>query len=267
LRFRLRLDGREIDLPPGDFVIGRASACHLRIDDHLVSRRHAVLHVHADGVTVEDAGSRNGVFVNDAVVKGRVTLRDGDTVHVGDAELVLSAFEPRVNETLEAIEQMRPVRIFQDESGSLFEQTQKPTSPSSLLLEVADKSLTMGRIDDAAWILGKFKADIDGRLAAGHKVTPETIEKTALYALKLARATRNSEWVDWVFDVHRTAQRVLPGPVIDELHPLVRVLRYRASTCLTDYVDSLRMALDSLSPADRFLVQRLEGLLDVVAAQ
>jgi IS5 family transposase len=46
-----------------------------------VSRRHAELVVHGDGVWIKDLGSRNGTFVNDdAVPKGQAFLIDGDSI-------------------------------------------------------------------------------------------------------------------------------------------------------------------------------------------
>jgi pSer/pThr/pTyr-binding forkhead associated (FHA) protein len=63
-RYRLRYQSTDLEMPLGDFVIGRSSDCSLAVDDPLVSRRHAVLHVSADAVVAEDLGSRNGITVN-----------------------------------------------------------------------------------------------------------------------------------------------------------------------------------------------------------
>ena len=40
-KYRLRLVFQEIDVGPGNFTIGRASACNLTVEDPLVSREHA----------------------------------------------------------------------------------------------------------------------------------------------------------------------------------------------------------------------------------
>ena len=40
-RFRLRHDGKEVDVVGADFVVGREGDCALVVDDSLVSRRHA----------------------------------------------------------------------------------------------------------------------------------------------------------------------------------------------------------------------------------
>ena len=62
--------------------IGRSLAADVRFDDPTVSRRHALIVRHPDGVRLLDDRSLNGVFVNGARVDGR-TLQDGDEIIVG----------------------------------------------------------------------------------------------------------------------------------------------------------------------------------------
>ncbi len=62
--------------------IGRSLAADVRFDDPTVSRRHALIVRHADGVRVLDDRSLNGVFVNGERVEWRV-LADGDEIVVG----------------------------------------------------------------------------------------------------------------------------------------------------------------------------------------
>jgi DNA-directed RNA polymerase subunit RPC12/RpoP len=62
--------------------VGRSLAADVRFDDPTVSRRHALIVRHPDGVRLLDDRSLNGVFVNGARVDGRV-LQDGDEIIVG----------------------------------------------------------------------------------------------------------------------------------------------------------------------------------------
>lgn len=74
--------------------IGRSLAADVRFDDPTVSRRHALIVRHPDGVRVLDDRSLNGVFVNGTRVEGRV-LRDGDEIVVGRYRLTfLSVLAP-----------------------------------------------------------------------------------------------------------------------------------------------------------------------------
>jgi pSer/pThr/pTyr-binding forkhead associated (FHA) protein len=62
--------------------IGRSLAADVRFDDPTVSRRHALIVHHPDGVRLLDDRSLNGVFVNGDRIDGRV-LKDGDEILVG----------------------------------------------------------------------------------------------------------------------------------------------------------------------------------------
>src|SRR4030088_2857701 len=64
MRWRLRYLQHDLELSEGQFAVGRNATCQLSLDDPLVSRRHALLIVAKDGVTIEDLQSRNGVIVN-----------------------------------------------------------------------------------------------------------------------------------------------------------------------------------------------------------
>jgi RNA polymerase subunit RPABC4/transcription elongation factor Spt4 len=83
MRVRLSLAGYEIALRPGESLIGRTRACHLRVDDPTVSRRHARMLVVRDVCTIADLGSRNGVKVNGEKITDARALVDGDHVAVG----------------------------------------------------------------------------------------------------------------------------------------------------------------------------------------
>jgi hypothetical protein len=62
--------------------IGRSLAADVRFDDPTVSRRHALIVHHPDGVRLLDDRSLNGVFVNGDRIDGRL-LQDGDEIIVG----------------------------------------------------------------------------------------------------------------------------------------------------------------------------------------
>src|SRR5579863_549306 len=89
MAFRLRYLAHDLELPIGEFVVGRSTECQLSLDDPLVSRRHAVLRVRRDGVSVQDFGSRNGVLVNGAKITGERELNAGDKIGIGSQEMAL----------------------------------------------------------------------------------------------------------------------------------------------------------------------------------
>jgi pSer/pThr/pTyr-binding forkhead associated (FHA) protein/predicted RNA-binding Zn-ribbon protein involved in translation (DUF1610 family) len=74
--------------------IGRSLAADLRFDDPTVSRRHALIVQHPDGVRLLDDRSLNGVYVNGERIDGRV-LEDGDEIVVGRYRLRFLRVEAR----------------------------------------------------------------------------------------------------------------------------------------------------------------------------
>ncbi len=79
----------EINLPMGEIIIGRGPECYLRVDEPMVSRRHARLRVSQTSVTLEDLGSRNGSRVNGINATSVVTLNAGDILGVGTQQFTL----------------------------------------------------------------------------------------------------------------------------------------------------------------------------------
>jgi hypothetical protein len=88
-RFRLRMRTMEINLPLGEIIIGRGPECYLRVDEPMVSRRHARLRVTPNAVILEDLGSRNGSRVNGINANGTVELKSGDILGVGTQQFTL----------------------------------------------------------------------------------------------------------------------------------------------------------------------------------
>lgn len=76
-------DEREFLIPLGEGVLGRGEGCRVRLPSPLVSRVHTRFHADEERVTIEDAGSKNGTWVNGARIEGPVELADGDEVAFG----------------------------------------------------------------------------------------------------------------------------------------------------------------------------------------
>ena len=73
-------------------VVGRDAGSGIRLlGDDFVSARHARLDPQPDGVWLDDLGSTNGTFVNDARVQGARRLQPGDVVRIGATELRLQS--------------------------------------------------------------------------------------------------------------------------------------------------------------------------------
>ena len=69
---------------PEALTIGRARDNSIVLDDMLVSRQHVRITADADGLVLEDLGSRNGTYVNGRRVE-RTHLSEGDRIGIGAA--------------------------------------------------------------------------------------------------------------------------------------------------------------------------------------
>jgi pSer/pThr/pTyr-binding forkhead associated (FHA) protein len=104
------LKGARFPVGADGLTLGRDEECEVVISDPNVSRYHARLVLHNAAIWVQDAGSRNGVFVNQTRVVRHRQLGPGDSLVVGihgftleldavmepDSSVALPAFEPPV---------------------------------------------------------------------------------------------------------------------------------------------------------------------------
>ena len=73
-------------------MVGQSPVCEVKLDDRSVSRRHVALESDGRGLRVIDLGSRNGTWVDTTRVRD-ASLRNGDVVRLGDAQLRLECDE------------------------------------------------------------------------------------------------------------------------------------------------------------------------------
>lgn len=300
-RHRLRYQATDLELPEGEFVIGRSSSCNLSLDDALVSRRHAVLRVDGEGVRVEDLGSRNGVLVNGEKIEGEKRLRHLDRVTIGSQEMVLLEVgrdrrsAPATGESVpcsrcgalvearesfcrkcgapaphrgpvtlagQTIELRSPIGVEQAEDDDITRQQ----SGLALLAGIADKALAMKRYDEAERILGKQLAALLVKAKNKAVGSEELVRDATAYALKLAEGLSKGNWIDWIFEMHTATRMVLSSADVEKLHSLVRQTRYDDPRALRAYLEAIRPRKQSMSAAERFVLQRLEGLERVISA-
>ncbi len=91
LELRGSLAGREIRVPlrPGRHRLGRAPVNDVVLDDRSVSREHAEIAVEEHRVAVQDLGSKNGTWLNDALVTDPVSLVRGDRLSLGSVLMMV----------------------------------------------------------------------------------------------------------------------------------------------------------------------------------
>ena len=263
--FRLRYRAHDIELPPGDFVVGRSEECQLSLDDALVSRRHATFRVSTTQVVLMYLGSRNGLSVNGEKLKEQRILRDGDRITIGKHELLFSVVEPSstrhrgfLARTLGPVE-LQDLEAAMHKGQGASTGVSRVVSSFTTLALLADKNFTLGRPEEAERILTVPFAELLKAMEHGASVDNAVLGRFATYALKLATELQKSAWVEWILDAYGLAQQILPAPIIDELFNLAPKLKHLGRSPIYDYVQTFT-AGTTLTPNERFLLQRLEGL-------
>jgi len=279
MRFRLRYLHHDLELSEGQFAVGRNASCQLSLDDPLVSRRHALLTVAEESVTIEDLQSRNGVIVNGQKITGRMPLAAGDRILIGAQELTLlqgrdtnreTASQtigkktlPKMTAALDRASSTPPPLDFSPTSNA--ESDPEPSmirraDAFNLLGSVAEKALVMGRADEAERLLASALADVIEASRAGKRMSPALVDLAARFSAKLATSTAKGAWADYVVELYAAQGRPCPAPVIDELYNAFRKVNAVDLQRLRDYIAKLKERLPTFGPADRFLFQRIEGL-------
>jgi two-component system, cell cycle response regulator len=82
-----------------EMVVGRGQKAEIAIEDDGISRVHARIRRDGDVVTVEDAGSRNGTYINGARVDSATRLVDGDKIGIGRSTILKFTFHDALDDS------------------------------------------------------------------------------------------------------------------------------------------------------------------------
>ncbi len=246
-QFNLAYRGNTVWLPPGQLYLGRSVACHIVIDDPMVSRRHAQMTVTTRHVTIEDLNSINGVYVNGERLVGRpLVLRPNDRIQVGSEELVFGTGTRSAESTARATATMSGLDPVVPAGGAdadadpehrpdfgAAEQTCK-VDALSIIGDAADRALAEGNVAQAEQMLSSYLTDVLNSALQSKSVLNETVVNAMRCGLKLAWATRNGAWFDYVIEL--LYARRLPPP--------------------DEYMESLYATLDQVGPVDLARLRR-----------
>lgn len=277
MRYALLYRGTKIPLGPVPSVIGRSVACKVVLDDTAVSRRHVRLVLSNQELVLEDLGSANGVYVNDQRVSEWHKLTKGDRIRIGEHEFEVSVESDRPRPKWRkptpaplrrqpAIRRSSVASLWEDdevegEQGSI---TTAQNSSFKLLGSAADLLLEQNRGTDAEETLEPALLKLlDQAERAGHVANDEAAA-AASYALKLARATGQTRWVEYCFDLFAYARLPPSGLLLDELDSTVDALGTVSAAPLSAYVAGLTKKEGLFGDTDRDALRRLRALVQKI---
>lgn len=276
IRYWVDHQGQAFELWQGPMTVGRAADCTLVLDDGLVSRRHARFSLEDGVVVVEDLESSNGVLVNGERIVGRCALSAGDQVTIGKQQLTIRAatgvdpFRSRAGRRVlaETIHGTETIGRAEPDPGSGPISVGVRGGPTlELLGGLADKVLAMGRGEEAERMLGGQLDKVMVAARLGQDLDAAVVTHAAGLAVRLAAVTGKGSWLDYAFELSSYLKRPLPAEIVDQLYEVARKVSSVSLLILRDYVAGLRSDQTRFGPAERFLVQRLEGLERIVASK
>ncbi|HEY3500696.1 MAG TPA: FHA domain-containing protein [Polyangiaceae bacterium] len=265
----LRQGTREFRLERPLLTIGRSTTCDIHVLSGLVSRQHARVTLTPLGVSVEDLGSRNGVYLNSERIVESALMKTGDRLAIGDEVLVLGEIEEPVPEDSGTMP-VSPAAYPRREAGVDDETGIVATRSADIFLSLSravDKALALGRGDEAEYLLGTHLEVALADVLAGRHLPADIARTAAGYAVKLAGATNKPGWLDHAVRLYRALELVLPLALVDEMYVLLRRVRGIDIEELGLYTTQLRDRAATLAPAERFVLQRLIGLERLAAWQ
>ena len=74
----------KLEIVNGAYTIGRSANNDIRLDDSVISRKHAMLIIENDEFFIEDLESRNGVFINGIRIRNREQIYSGYLLKFGN---------------------------------------------------------------------------------------------------------------------------------------------------------------------------------------
>jgi DNA-binding winged helix-turn-helix (wHTH) protein len=144
-------------------MLGRDATCEVVIQDRQVSRFHARLTPTAEGVLLEDLGSKNGTIHNGIELNAPVMLQDGDVVGIALAQQFLFLTSDATLPLLDGAG--RPGRLMMDQkSRRVWVNQQQLVPPLSaqqfklLWLLYESRGQVLSRVDLVASVWGEEQA-------------------------------------------------------------------------------------------------------------
>jgi hypothetical protein len=281
----LAFGSREVPLGTQETIIGRGEGCDVIVNEALVSRRHARVALDRGQPYIEDLGSANGTFVNQARLHGRAVLFPGDHIFIGTCEMEVTRRADEDRPTMPVLDLSAHGRHTPASGVVAYQSVMSQRAPSSALRRstgpetarpeetttkldtfenagrLADKMLSLGRVDAALKLLSGHLELMLALARTGQVPSPPLLDAAGRYAVKLATETLDGRWIDAAVELHLLGVR----PFREETIQLVAALRTKAplggDALIRRYQEKLRANMGDMAPAERMLCERIACLL------
>ena len=125
----------------------------------------------------------------------------------------------------------------------------------------------MGNPESAERLLQNGLQEIIADVRAGKELPSDSIDLAARFGARLASGTGKGSWGDYVLQLYAHRGVLPPASIVDELYIAARKMRGFDLTAFRAYLAEQRARSASLTPTERFVLQRLDGLERLVASR
>lgn len=247
--------GGEVRLGTGTSTIGRSVDCEVVLADTGVSRHHARLKVTETGTTIEDAGSSHGTRLNGTVIDAEHPIESGDVIVVGRTPIQFLSVADEGWRRVAATTVNRPAVDLTDSSPvSAPPPTEAPAAgtPIARLRKVvgkfADASLSKTELAMAEALVAHH-LDLALKAARAGRIQPAERQWAAGYAIKLAKASGEAKYIDYVIELYSPASVPVAYALIDALEEAMQSAPDYDREALAAYVRATTAVSASLSGA------------------
>ena len=240
-------------------MIGRGAHCQITIDDPLVSRQHATIHVDGDRISIEDLGSRNGLVVRGKPVKGVVELNDGDRIRVGAQELVVCAAQSTAQGAQRRTTGFMchcagcgmpyPAEMMACPSCGSRERGQDDTLTGSdserdwqleLAADALRRAVQRNSWEDVERLLLRARLHIEQRIADGRAIDRAALAVLGDAAAGLSAERADATWARWALSLYASLAEVPSGAMARRVAALAPEQRSTLAPAARRVLESVR---------------------------
>ncbi|MHC5037989.1 MAG: protein kinase domain-containing protein [Planctomycetota bacterium] len=154
------LQGQSFQVPrEGKTIIGRSSICDIALVDFKLSRIHCQIEFEENQFFLEDLGSRNGTYVGQEKITGRVPIQIGDRLSIGDTEILL--VEEETGKT---------AAVSQPVGQSTFIKTRETCSKCQAIIPRREIAQESAKFVDGEWFCSRCLDPLLGTEFSGYRV-------------------------------------------------------------------------------------------------
>lgn len=248
-RFHVKLGLQEIELRPGETLVGRAPECTICLGDERLSRLHAKFIVSGNRIKLVDLGSRNGTYVNDNRVDREQRLQNGDVIRMGQTEMILHVLgaEPHLPGSAS--------RTLSGSSATMLDMPIPGTEDTDVLFRV----LKLGRLDEAEKLLRARVASLvrtDPPLDSEHLISRSVVDAM----LVMADKSMDARWLHRLFKLYVSCHWWMSEKVQMKAEQLIRAIGTVGGDGLSTYLSFWSARTSGLGEAETKQLGRLRDL-------